>query len=203
MLDIIDATNTIESVLPEFPAVTTESQTERQLEEEIGSLWTAHVDAEHTARATNAELRTIRAKLAEHLHAMKELLAKPGRDGQWSGFLREHEIPRATADRLVARHQAALNPNINCVSGADLEPTDEEVQKLFNSVWPKLRRVLRTRKSFLLFVDLLTSNCEFEATDGEIESVGSTTFPAVVNEEPTVKPEFVTEVGATAYEEVM
>jgi hypothetical protein len=59
---------------------------------------------------------------------MKELLAKPGRDGQWSGFLRERNIPRATGDRLVARHQRSLNPDANRLSEPVSEPTEEEVQ---------------------------------------------------------------------------
>jgi hypothetical protein len=66
---------------------------------------------------------------------MKEVLAKPGRNAEWSAFLREHNIPRATADRLVVRHQRDLNPDANCVTGAESEPPEEEVRKLFASVW--------------------------------------------------------------------
>ena len=82
---------------------------------------------------------------------MKQILAKPGRGGQWSSFLVERQIPRATADRLVARHLRSLDPNANCVTEDVSEPTEEEVQRLFTSVWPKLHRTLRSRQS----VDLL------------------------------------------------
>src|ERR1700682_6463421 len=99
MLDIIDATNTTDCVLPELPSATLESQNE--LGEEITNLWVAHANAKMAARATNVELRAIRAKLGEQLCRMKEVLAQPGRGGQWSGFLRNSKIPRATADRLV------------------------------------------------------------------------------------------------------
>jgi hypothetical protein len=156
MLEIIDDTDAPDCMLPDFPAATAECQIEPKLGDEIASLWSAHMNAKTTVRATNEELRAIRAKLGEQLHEMKQMLVSPGRDGQWSGFLREHGIPRATADRLVARHQAALNPNTNCVSESVSDPADEEVQKLFNSWWPKLRRVVRTPQSLYRFIDLLT-----------------------------------------------
>jgi hypothetical protein len=44
---------------------------------------------------------------------MKKLLAKAGRNGQWSSWLQEKRVPRATADRLVIRYQQSLNPEAN------------------------------------------------------------------------------------------
>jgi hypothetical protein len=78
----------------------------------------------------------------------------------WSGFLREHNLPSATADRLVGRRPRSLIPDANRLSEPVSEPTEEEVQRLFVAVWPKLRRTLRSQQSVLLFVDLLTSHCE-------------------------------------------
>jgi hypothetical protein len=167
MQSMIEVTNNIESPSTEFPPETTESNDE--LGDEIANLWSAHVNAKNAARATNEELRALRAKLGEQLCRVKEVLAKPGCDGQWSGFLRERRIPRATADRLVARHLRSLNPNINSITEATPEPTEKEVQKLFISLWPKLRRTLRSRQSLLLFIDLLKSQYECtEAKDREI-----------------------------------
>ena len=133
---------------------------QHDLTEAITGLWTAHLNAKIAARATNAELRSLRASLGQQLSEMKKLLVRPGCDGQWSGFLREHNIPRATADRLVARHQRALTPGANLLTEPIAEPTEEEVQKLFTSVWPKLRRTLRSRQSVDLFVRLLISHYE-------------------------------------------
>src|ERR1700676_4198889 len=119
MLEMINATNTdvmnnTESLIADFTPQTTDPQTE--IGEAITNLWSAHVNAKNAARATNEELRALRARLGEQLSEMKRLLAKPGCDGQWSGFLREHDIPRATADRLVARHERSLHPDENCVT---------------------------------------------------------------------------------------
>jgi hypothetical protein len=163
MLDIIEVTNTeamnaTESLATDFTPEVTDPQTE--IGEAITNLWSAHLNAKNTARVTNQELRTIRAKLGERLSEMKRLLAKPGRGGQWSSFLMQRGIPRATADRLVARHQRSLNPDANLLTEPVPESTEEEVRKLFAMVWPKLRRTLRSQQSVLLFVDLLTSHCE-------------------------------------------
>jgi hypothetical protein len=194
MLEMIDAMDTIQSLDTDFTPEAMESQNERTLGDEIASLWFSHVNAKSAARATNEELGLIRAKLGEQLCEMKQILAKPGRDGQWSGFLRERNIPRATADRLVGRHLRSLNPDENCVTEDVSEPTDEDVQKLFIAAWPKLRRTLRSRESLQLFVDLLTAHCEHtELTVHEIPVVA----PAAVTVDPpspsgnsSVEPEF-------------
>jgi hypothetical protein len=191
MLEVIDAMNAIESLATEFKE-TADPQTE--IGETITNLWVAHSDAKIAARATNDELRAIRRKLGEQLSEMKQILAKPGRGGQWSSFLMERGIPRATADRLVARHQRSLNPDANRLSEPVSEPTDEEVQKLFIAVWPKLRRTLRSRQSVDLFVRLLTSHCECgELTVHEIPAVvpdAATFDPPSSDEDSSVEPEF-------------
>jgi hypothetical protein len=192
MLEVIDATNTIESVDTDFTPETVKSH--HELGEAITNLWSMHVNAKNAARATKGELRAIRAKLGEQLLEMKTLLASPGRDGQWSGFLRERQIPRATADRLVAGHQRSLNPDPNRLSEPVSEPTKEEVQRLFIAVWPKLRRTLRSQQSVLLFVDLLISHYQHsERPDREIPVVASAaaTFdPPSSDGGSLVEPEF-------------
>jgi len=163
MLDMIDAMNTdvmntTEPLAADLSPETMDSQ--KELGEAITSLWSAHLNAKNAARATKEELRTIRAELGEQLHKLKQVLAQPGRGGQWSGFLREHKIPRATGDRLVERHLRSLNPNVNCVTEQISEPTEEDVQKLFNAVWPQLQSTLRSRESLGVFIDLLKSKFE-------------------------------------------
>jgi hypothetical protein len=180
MLEMIDttntdATNTAEFLATDFTPAATDPQTE--LRQAITDLWIAHSTARNTVRMTKDELRAIRAKLGEQLCRMKEVLASPGRDGQWSGFLRERQIPRATADRLASRHLRSLNPEANCVSEPVFEPTDEDVQKLFASVWPKLRRTLRSPQSLDLFVRLLTSQFECCESTGQESPVVTSTTP--------------------------
>jgi hypothetical protein len=173
-----DTADAIEFLQPELLATTPESTNE--LEEAITGLWSAHAIAKRTARVTNEELRNIRARLGEQLSELKRVLAKPGRGGQWSSFLEERQIPRATADRLGARHLRSLDPDANCLAESNREPTDEEVQKLFIGVWPRLRPTLTTQHSVHLFINLLTSYCpQSEPADHEVPVVAesSTTNP--------------------------
>jgi hypothetical protein len=176
MLEMIDITNTTELLATDFTPEKKDLRNE--LREAITSLWFAHSTAKKVARTTNEELHAIRAKLGEQLSTMKQILAKPGRGGQWSSFLENRGIPRATADRLVARHLRSVNPDVNCVIEDVSEPADEEVQKLFTSVWPKLRRTLRSQQSITLFVRLLTSHFESgKVTDQDHLLVNALTTP--------------------------
>ena len=210
MLDITDATsthviNTTESIATDFAPETIESPNE--LGESITNLWHSHVSAKNTARATNEELRCIRAKLGEQLSEMKLLLAKPGRGGQWSSFLLERGIPRASADRLVARHQRSLIPEANRLSEAVSEPTAEDVQKLFIAVWPKLSRTLRSQQSLDLFVRLLISQFECsEARDRETSVLApppATLVTGPLEGDFTVDPELGVARVAPAHEDAI
>jgi hypothetical protein len=58
------------------------------------------------------------------------------------------------------KYEQSLHPHANCLSESISEPTEEEIQKLFFKVFPKLRRVLRTPQSVYRFVDLLTLSCD-------------------------------------------
>lgn len=160
-MDLIDTPDNIEPVSIIFQPLTTEH--ESGMGDQIATLWSAHVNAKRSAKSTNEELRAIRAKLGRQLHEMKSFLAKPGRGGQWSSFLEQRNIPRATADRLVARHQMSLDPDANRLTEPVCEPTEAEVQKLFTHMWPKLRRTLRSQQSVELFVHLLTSSHQHSA----------------------------------------
>jgi hypothetical protein len=195
MQNILDATDVSDLVLSEFPEATSESPGEQMLGEAITNLWFQHVSAKSASKATNAELRTIRAQLGQQLWELKQILAKPGRGGQWSSFLMERNIPRATADRLVSRHRRSLNPDTNLLTEPVREPTHEEVQRLFITVWPKLRRTLRSQPALDLFVSLLTAHCECgELTVHKIPAVmpaAATTFdPPCSDGDSLVEPEF-------------
>ena len=78
------------------------AETEQQVSTDISDLWNWHVRAQNTVATTSEEIRAIRQALGERLHEMKQILARPGRNGQWSSFLQKHGIPQSTADRLVA-----------------------------------------------------------------------------------------------------
>ena len=97
---------------------------ETQLAQEISTLWSDHVRLSGDRKATSKELRLLRARLAERLHEMKTLLARPGRGGQWRGWLRERGIPRShrRQAREPLRRDAESGNDGNVPAGAIPEP---------------------------------------------------------------------------------
>ena len=142
------------------PQAESPSQDESVLTDQIVQLWQVHCDYQTSIKHKTQEFRSLRAELGKQLAEMKQVLVKPGRNGQWSAFLKENQIPRATADRLVQKYERSLHPHANLLTEAISEPTEEEIQKLFFKILPKLSRVLRTPQSLYRFVDLLTLSCD-------------------------------------------
>jgi hypothetical protein len=123
-----------------------------RLTEEIIGLWSQHLELSGTRKATARELRLIRNRLAERLYQVKTLLARPGRGGEWRGWLRERAIPRSTADRLVSRHAETLgNENGNVLSGA-INENENAVEPLVQSLLPRLKRTLPDIPSVFKFI---------------------------------------------------
>ena len=138
------------------PEVTTfqndpDFENETALSVEITKLWDHHVSLQRNAQGTREELREIRAGLGNALFGMKRLLASPGRGGQWSAFLRERNIARATADRLVRAHQLSLR-QLNCVDEAIPDSPEVAARALIRKLWPRLRAVLTTHEHVFCFV---------------------------------------------------
>jgi hypothetical protein len=102
---------------------------ETQLTQIITALWENRVRLSATRKMTAKELRNIRSNLAERLAAMKALLSRPGRGGQWSAWLREKGISRSTADRLSSRHSETLGADKKNCTG-DSNPVPKIVEGL-------------------------------------------------------------------------
>jgi hypothetical protein len=135
-----------------------DTATETQLTEEISSLWSDHVRLSANHKTTAKDLRQIRASLAERLAAMKSLLSRPGRLGQWRGWLRQQGIPRSTADRLVSRHAETLvGENGNVPTGAISGPGEADAEKLAKNVWLRFGKLLTTHESILRFIGCIVT----------------------------------------------
>ena len=117
--------------VPEIPLPEVPAHDEIALTDQIVQLWQIHRDYQTTIKHQTQDLRVLRTELGKYLAEMKEMLAKPGRSGQWSSWLKERKIPRATADRLVTNFERSLNPEGNRLIEAITEPTEADIQKLF------------------------------------------------------------------------
>ena len=143
-------------LIPTSISPNVDSATEQQLTDAITEPWSVHVQAQSIVKKTKADLKAVRTNLAAHLHTMKLLLAKPGRAGGWSSFLIQHNISRTSADRLCAFHEKSLNPAGNGTSGAT---TDEEIEKMAQSVWARLEKKLKGhREKYLFFTRVITES---------------------------------------------
>jgi hypothetical protein len=160
----------VDSLVPEISQPESPSSDEGILTNEIVELWQVHESHQTSIKHETEQFRALRNKLGKLLHQMKELLARPGRNGQWSAWLKERAIPRATADRLALKYEQSLHPHANCLSESISEPTEDEIEKLCAKVFPKLRRVLRTPQSQFRFVELLTS--VFDGIDRRLTDEG-------------------------------
>jgi hypothetical protein len=125
-------------------SVPTEVEIENKLHSEILSLWVTHQVGKAVARKSNEELRTLRLDLGKKLYEMKSILARNGRGGGWTPYLRANGFARATADRLAHMHETSLEPETKCLAEAIPETTAEDVRRLVRSLLPRLRKVLTT-----------------------------------------------------------
>lgn len=139
-----DVTCEVNFSLPVVESAPTAVEVENRLHGEKLSLWITHQVGKAVARKSNVELRTLRLDLGKKLYEMKTILARTGRGGGWAPYLRANGLPRASADRLVDRHEISLNPERKCLSEAIAETTAEDVQRLVRSLLPRLKRVLTT-----------------------------------------------------------
>jgi hypothetical protein len=151
---------------------------------EIECMWESHRSMQRSVKDSQKELRKLGKTLGEALFFMKVLLAKPGRNGKWSEFLREKKIPRTSGDRLVNAYERALNPDANCTNGAIQSPTQEEVRKLCSAVWSRVSKRLTSGESLYWFV------CDFALMSGaqhELRDDGILVFesPSETAEEPS------------------
>jgi hypothetical protein len=147
---------------PGFPTSTDSRGAEEEaLVEDIGKLWSYTQFNAREIRRYSKESSDFRIKLSERLHRYKALLVGSGRSGKWSGFLRDIDIPRATADRYVQRWERSLQPNKgNCLTESISGPTAEEIDKMVARLKPRLKRVLMTKDAVERFLSVLAGSLE-------------------------------------------
>jgi hypothetical protein len=129
---------------------------DKLLAREVAGLWFSDQLRTRSIHRTRQELLKIRMELSKRLHECKELLVRKGRGGQWTAFLRETDIPRATADRYVQKWELSLVPlPEKRLTEAFSVPTAEEITRMVDKLKPKLVRVLTTSESIEQFVSAL------------------------------------------------
>jgi hypothetical protein len=135
-----------------------EDRQETTLAGEIKELWSSQKGKVSSIRRSRAELEKLRNKLAERLYEYKHLLARTGRGGKWTEFLRQEGIPRASADRHVEKWKRSKFPEPEKrLTEASNGPSKEEIAQMVKKLTPKLARVLTTPDSMALFMTELAA----------------------------------------------
>ena len=118
--------------------------------------WAEHKSGRAAVMQSQEELAAVKLKLASDLAALKYILARTGRLGKWSPFLRKHRIPRATADRYVKSHKNRVNVvHQTSASPTPCKTAETQVSKIVERLLPRLKRELQTSDDVELFLNLL------------------------------------------------
>ena len=129
------------------------------VEEEIAQLYVQSRNESTALRKGRKELQATRARLAERLYHLHEILSTPGRKGKWSERLEVLRIPHSTGDRLVASHRAILALDSNQPTGLISEPTVDDICRLFKKITPLRKSKLTTSAAVCWFRDEVDRFC--------------------------------------------
>ena len=124
---------------------------EEPIASDIALNWKAYRNLQRSVKKSHKKLPNLGKSLGESMYRLKLLLAKPGCTGNWSAFLRENEVSRTTADRLIGAYERSLNPGANCTVGAIQPLTQDAVHKLCVGVWSHSKKKLTSYESVYWF----------------------------------------------------
>jgi hypothetical protein len=115
------------------------------------------------------ELDKVDGILGGLLFERKQQISKLGRTGGWSGWLKQQNIPRSTADRLVLEHAEYFDLASELPHRNPAEPLEGNVCQAAFRTSERFERTLRSPKSRLTFMkvlaDLFSFNVELEESD--------------------------------------
>ena len=151
--------------IPCQPEVTINPDHAAKAEEEIiasdiASTWRKYRQLQGSVKKSQNKLQSLGQSLGEALFGMKAMLAKPGRNGSWSQFLRKNKIPRTSGDRLVRAYERSINSGVNCTVGAIQPLTQDSVHKLCAAIWARSHKKLTSYELTYMFL------CEMAVVSG-------------------------------------
>ena len=156
---------------------------------------------EHSRRLKNmheTEMLTFDAELAELLFRMKQKLSRLGRNGGWSLWLRQQNIQRSTADRLVTQYAESHGQTDMLRHREIAEPLEGNVCLAASRVFKRLKNMLTTPRSRMTFIRALADLFQLTVDcDGGFDSVRLSIPPPLDENEPSsCRVPNVMEIGA-------
>jgi hypothetical protein len=110
---------------------------------------------------------------------MKQKLSRLGRNGGWSLWLRQQNIQRSTADRLVAQYAESYGLTDELCHRVVAEPLESNVCLAASRTSKRLKNMLKTPRSRMTFIKVLADLLGLKVEYGEADSVRLTIPPAV------------------------
>jgi len=102
-----------------------------------------------------AEISRIDGILSGLLYEQKKRLSRLGRNGGWSAWLKQHNIPRSTADRLVMEHVEFFGLQHELPQRERPEPLEANVSQAAYRTSEKFEQMLKTPRTRMMFLSCL------------------------------------------------
>lgn len=150
---------------------------------EIVNRWFHREQSRRLKDLHEREMLEFDATLAELLFRRKQMLCRLGRGGQWSLWLRQQRISRSTADRLVAQYAESHGLAGELKHRDVAEPIEGNVCLAAIRVFKRLKNMLCTPLSRMIFIRCLAYKFQLEAEMGADGSVRLSTPPPANEEE--------------------
>lgn len=122
---------------------------------EIVNQWFQRKSIQREMNGLQAELSRMDGVLSGLLYEQKKKLSRLGRNGAWNGWLRQNNIPRSTADRLVLEHVEFFGLQNELPRRERAEPLLGNVSIAACRTSEKHEQMLKTPRSRLMFVTCL------------------------------------------------
>lgn len=122
---------------------------------EIVSQWFQRKSIQREMAGLQADLSRKDGVLSGLLYEQKKKLSRAGRNGAWSGWLRQNKIPRATADRLVLEHVEFFGLQHELSKRERFEPAAWKISRAAFEVGERHERMLKASDSKMTFLTCL------------------------------------------------
>jgi len=144
--------------------------TDENLGDEISLRWSQREYHRHIIDLQRAEILKVDAVLGEMLYRLKKKLSRVGRGGEWSAWLREHNIVRNSADRMILDFAEFFGLGDELPHRIAAEPRQNQICQAAYRISDRLEGMLQTphaRMDFLrCLADLFELSVDLE--DGSV-----------------------------------
>lgn len=124
-----------------------------------------------------AEIARIDGVLSGLLYEQKKRLSRLGRNGRWNAWLKQHNIPRSTADRLVMEHVEFFGLQHELPQRERPEPLEGNISLAANRVSDRHVQMLKTPRTRMMFMSCLADRFGLGVDFNEDGSVRLSTPP--------------------------